>query len=93
MISMRFGKLGAIRALLMAEFGDMTALETWSGTIARLVTAPLSEGGFGLSLDQEGRAALAHIFSDNAVAHQHELTVRTATGERRAELKQVAHDG
>lgn len=91
-IAMRFGKLGAIRAVLMAELGDMVALERWSGAIARLVTAPLSDGGFGLSLDQEGRDALAQIFSDGAIAREHELTVRTATGERRAELKQVAHD-
>ena len=92
-IAMRFGKLGAIRAMLMAEFGDMAALERWWGTLARLVTAPPSDGGFGLFLDQDGRNALARIFSDSAIAHEHELTVRTETGERRAELKQVAHDG
>jgi hypothetical protein len=87
----KFGKLGAIRAMLLANFGDMAALERWTGTMARLATAPLSDGGFGLALDQQGMDALAHILSDSAIAHVHELTVHTTTGERRAALKQVAH--
>ena len=86
-----FGKLGAIRAMLLANFGDMAALERWIGTMARLATAPLSDGGFGLALDQQGTDALAHILSDRAIAHAHELTVHTTTGERQAVLRQVAH--
>jgi hypothetical protein len=87
----KFGKLGAIRAMLLAEFDDVAALERWIGTMARLATAPLSDGGFGLALDQQGMDALAHILSDRAIAHAHELTVHTTTGERRAVLRQVAH--
>ena len=88
----RFGKLGAIRAMLLASFGDMAALERWIGTMVRLATAPLSDGGFGLALDPQGTDALAHILSDSAIAHAYELTVQTITGERQAVLKQVAHD-
>lgn len=87
----KFGKLGAIRAMLLATFGNMAALERWIGTMARLATAPLSDGGFGLALDQQGMEAMTHMFSDSAVAQAHELTVRTTTGERQAVLKQVAH--
>ena len=85
-----FGKLGAIRAMLLAELGDI-ALERWTSTMARLATAPLSDGGFGLAPDQQGTNALAQILSDRAIAHAHELTVQTAAGERQAALKQVAH--
>ncbi len=87
----KLGKLGAIRAMLLTEFGDMAALERWMGSMARLVTAPLADGGFGLALDQQGTDALAHILSDSAIAHTHELTVHMTTGERQAVLKQVAH--
>ena len=87
----KFGKLGAIRAMLLAEFDDAAALERWMGTMARLATAPLSDGGFGLALDQQGMNALAQIFSDRAIAHAHALTVHTTTGERQAVLRQVAH--
>jgi hypothetical protein len=85
-----FGKLGAIRAMLLAELGDI-ALERWTSTMARLATAPLSDGGFGLALDQQGADALAHILSDRASAQAHELAVHTTTGGRQAVLKQVAH--
>lgn len=88
----KFGKLSAIRTMLLANVGDMAGLERWIGTMARLATAPLSEGGFGLALDQQGMEALAHILSDRAVTHAHELTVHTTNGERQAVLKQVAHD-
>lgn len=91
-LAARFGKLGAIRAMLLADFRDMAALEKWTGTIARLITAPLADGGFGLLLDQEGKSTLAQIFSDNMVAREHELTVRIADGERQAVLRQAAHD-
>jgi hypothetical protein len=87
----RFGKPGAIRAMLLANFGDVAALERWIGTMARLVTAPLADGGFGLALDQQGTDALTHILSDRAIAQVHELTVHTTTGERQAVLRQVAH--
>jgi hypothetical protein len=87
----KFGKLGAIRAMLLAEFGDMAALERWIGTMARLAVAPLSDGGFGLVLDQQGMNALANILSDGAIAQAHELTVHTTSGERQAVLTQVAH--
>lgn len=87
----KFGKLGAIRTMLLGTFGDMAALERWIGTMARLATAPLADGGFGLALDQQGTDVLAHILSDSAIAHAHELTVHTTTSERQAVLKQVAH--
>ena len=74
--------------MLLAEFGDTAALERWIGTMARLATAPLSDGGFGLL---QGMEALAHIFSDSAIARAHELTVHTTTGQRQAVLRQVAH--
>ena len=86
-----FGKLGAIRAMLLAAFDDVAALERWIGAMARLAAAPLSDGGFGLALDRKAADALGHIFSDSAIAHAHELTVHTTTGERQAVLRQVAH--
>ena len=87
----KVGKLAEIRAMLLANFGDMAALERWIGTMVRLATAPLSEGGFGLALDQQGMDALAHLLSDGAIAREHELTVRATTSERQAVLTQVAH--
>jgi len=77
--------------MLLAELGDMAALEKWTGTMARLATAPLSDGGFGLSLGQDGMNALAHILSDSAMAQAYELTVHTAASERQAVLKRAAH--
>jgi hypothetical protein len=90
-VTAKLAKLRAIRAMLLANFGDMAALEQWMGTMARLVTAPLADGGFGLALDRQGADALAHILSDSAIAHTHELTVHATSGERRAVLRQVAH--
>jgi hypothetical protein len=78
--------------MLLAEFQEMAALEKWTGTMARLIIAPLSEGGYGLALDREGESALAHIFSDSKVAREHELTVRVVDGTRQAVLRQAAHD-
>ena len=92
-LAAKFGKLGAIRALLLSEFGDMAALERWTATMARLATAPLSDGGFGLVLDQQGMGVLAHIFADSTVAQAHELTIDTGPGERPAVLRQAAHGG
>jgi hypothetical protein len=91
-LAMRVGKLDAVRAMLLAEFGDVAALERWTGTMARLATAPLAEGGFGLALDDDAANTLAHILSDEAIAREHALTVRTVDGVRQAELKRVAHD-
>ena len=86
MLVARFGKLAAIKRLLLAEFGDMAVLEKWTGTMARLITAPLPEGGFGLVLDREGESTLAQIFSDSMVAREHELTIRIVNGQRQAVL-------
>jgi hypothetical protein len=69
----------------------MAALEKWTATMARLVTAPLAEGGFGLALDEGAASTLSHILSDDLVAREHELTVRSVDGARQAELKQAAH--
>lgn len=91
-LAVRFSKLSVIRTMLLAEFQDMAALEKWTATMARLVTAPLAEGGFGLALDDDAADTLAHILSDGVVAREHALTVRTVDGERQAELKRVAHD-
>jgi hypothetical protein len=85
-LAARFGKLGIVRTLLLAEFREMAALETWTGTLARLITAPLSEGGFELALDQKAARTLAQLFSDDIVARDHELTVRTVDGVRQAML-------
>jgi hypothetical protein len=90
-LTVRFGKLGIIRAMLLAEFGDMAALEKWIATMARLVTAPLAEGGFGLALDDDAANTLSHILSDDGVTREHELTVRIVDGVRQAELKRASH--
>jgi len=87
----RLGKLGIIRDMLLAEFGDMAALEEWTATMARLVTAPLAEGGFGLALDDNAANRLSHILSDDGVAREHELTVKIVGGMRQAELKRTSH--
>ena len=90
-LAVRFGKLSIIRAMLLAEFGDMAALEKWTATMARLVTAPLAEGGFGLALDDDAANTLTHILSDGGVTREHELTVRSVDGMRQAELKRASH--
>ncbi len=88
-IAVKLGGLRAIRPAMLAWFGDEAALMDWVAGIGRLVTAPLSDGGFGLSLDQDGLTTLAAMLSDSGIDRRYELTVRPAADKRDAVLKQV----
>ena len=81
----------AIRAALLAWCGDEAALDAWAAVVTRLATASLSDGGFGLALDQEGKNDLARIVAGSAAGQEYELTITTATSGWLAVLKQVAH--
>ncbi|HEV8390480.1 MAG TPA: hypothetical protein VGQ35_11590 [Dongiaceae bacterium] len=87
----KLGKPDAIRPMLLAALGNEAGLDAWTGVVARLATAPLDDGGFGLALGQSEADTLARIFSDNAAVREYELTIGTAAGGRQAVLKRVAH--
>ena len=88
-IAVKLGGLRAIRPAMLAWFGEEAGLVDWIGGIGRLLTAPLSDGGFGLSLDQDGLSMLAAMLSDSGMHQRYELTIRPAADGRDAVLTQV----
>lgn len=88
-IAATFDKLGAIRPAMRAWFNTEDALGQWAAWIGRLATAPLADGGFGLSLDDESLATLGRMFTPKGADHRYELVIHPAAGRRDASLKQV----
>jgi hypothetical protein len=89
-IAVKLRGLRAIRPAMLAWFGDEAALTDWLAGIGRLAVAPLSAGGFGLSLDRDGSSALAAMLSDRGMDQRYELTIRPAAGARETVLRQVS---
>lgn len=88
-LAVKLGGLHAIRTAMLAWFGDEAGLMDWTAGMGRLLTAPLADGGFGLSLDQVGLSTLAAMLSDFGVDQHYELTIRPAADGRDAVLRQV----
>jgi len=89
-IAVKLGGLRAIRPAMLAWFGDEAGLMDWMVGIGRLLTAPLSDGGFGLSLDQDGLSELAAMVSDGGMDQRYALTIRPAADRRDAAVTRVS---